>query len=543
MRSLIADGQTRLHSWRRVREFAVPPSMIEIATARRLAGDWAGACAAAHIDVDLDLHTVARAHGCELTALLRADLRRLAPDLLRWHLPRVMPDGLLRPGLTLSLARYPSPTGELHLVARTPPARADAGQRISLALWNPAAVDTGPHPRPRPDRRFRLDLHQHLWAADRAPDLRHRSGADHWPPSPAADPPIPPAFSHPPSPLAGPPPARHPLADLLLDGHPPQPATEMCVEVGRTGHPKSTHGGGLPLAEVAAERGYAIHRWAAEAAILRAADGHAGPVTVRLGNGRRLRLYADGHGLHLRGPRGGTGDPVLPYAATWIPPDLELLHAAMITVDRLHPLVAEALATISLPPRPDPWHPALPGVALTDIPGRAHPDPAEPVLPGVTVADTPGREALWLVECCGETHRVGQVDGVLVPFDHDPADLSRELLLAALGGPPLPCLRAISTALRNPDCLDDVRARLSHGDHDGAAALVADLLGSGAVAEGELAEAFADATEGRIAHGLYRAGLAGPAPFRTTVPLLPRKDRAGRRGRHHRLPKRATTPR
>lgn len=45
---------TRLLMWQRVREYAVPLSMIETATARRAAGDWAGACAAARVDVDLD---------------------------------------------------------------------------------------------------------------------------------------------------------------------------------------------------------------------------------------------------------------------------------------------------------------------------------------------------------------------------------------------------------------------------------------------------------------------------------------------------------
>src|SRR5689334_12677580 len=101
-----ANGLARLSRWQRVREFAVPPSMIETATARRSAGDWAGACAAAGIDVDLHLRTLARTHGRELVTRLRADLRHLAPDLLRWHMPRIAPDGLLRPGLTLTLARY-----------------------------------------------------------------------------------------------------------------------------------------------------------------------------------------------------------------------------------------------------------------------------------------------------------------------------------------------------------------------------------------------------------------------------------------------------
>src|SRR5918997_362161 len=93
----------RLPCWRRVREFAVPPSMIDKATARREAGDWAGACAAARFDVDLDLSATPR----DLAVELRDDLRHLAPDLLRWHLPRIPPDGLLRPGLTAALARYP----------------------------------------------------------------------------------------------------------------------------------------------------------------------------------------------------------------------------------------------------------------------------------------------------------------------------------------------------------------------------------------------------------------------------------------------------
>src|SRR5688500_415962 len=102
----IAHGDPRLSLWQRVREYAVPPSMIETATARRTVGDWAGACAAAGIDIDLDRRSAARGHGAELVARLRADLRWLAPDLLRWHMPRIAPDGLLRPGLTITLARY-----------------------------------------------------------------------------------------------------------------------------------------------------------------------------------------------------------------------------------------------------------------------------------------------------------------------------------------------------------------------------------------------------------------------------------------------------
>src|SRR5437660_9045910 len=100
-----ANEDPRLLFWSHVREFAVPPSMIETATARRAVGDWAGACAAARVDTDLDLRAVRDRHGTELVTRLRADLRRLAPDLLRWHMPRIGPDGRLRPGLTISLSR------------------------------------------------------------------------------------------------------------------------------------------------------------------------------------------------------------------------------------------------------------------------------------------------------------------------------------------------------------------------------------------------------------------------------------------------------
>src|SRR5262245_36000954 len=180
-----ANEKSHLLFWSCVREFAVPPTMIESATARRAVGDWAGACAAARVDVDLNLRAVGRTHGRQFAAQVRADLRHLAPDLLRWHFPRIGPDGLLRPGLTVSLARYPPAEaggGAIHLVARTPPAWANAGQRISLALWNPSCprAGAGIHPHPRPDRRFRLDLHRHLWDVRRTGELPQRSGAGRW---------------------------------------------------------------------------------------------------------------------------------------------------------------------------------------------------------------------------------------------------------------------------------------------------------------------------------------------------------------------------
>ncbi|MEV7124288.1 hypothetical protein [Kitasatospora griseola] len=167
------DEDTRTCFWPRVRQFAVPPAMIETATARRESGDWGGACAAARFDVELDVRAVARAYGPELAGQLRSDLRHLAPDLLRWHLPRTAPDGLLRPGLSATLARYPRDgPAAFHLVARTAPHRAAAvDQRVGLALWHTSAPGAGLRPQPR----FRLDLHRHLWDARRAPELADRT--------------------------------------------------------------------------------------------------------------------------------------------------------------------------------------------------------------------------------------------------------------------------------------------------------------------------------------------------------------------------------
>ncbi|RKN47008.1 hypothetical protein [Streptomyces hoynatensis] len=435
-----AYGNSRLLLWLRVREFAVPPSMIETATARRLAGDWAGACAAAGFDVDLDVRFLARVRGREFAGRVRDDLRYLAPDLLRWHLPRIAPDGLLRPGLTVGLARYEDPGGEggspVHLVARTPPAWADAGQRVSLALWDGrSGAGARRHPHPRPSRRFRLDLHRHLWDARRAGELRARAGAEE-------------------------PPA---VAEELLNAL-PQP--------GRC----------------------AVWRWADEAGMVLGAEGRtAGAVAVRLGRRRRLVLErrpdGDGNGpppLRLSAAsaeRDVAALPVLPDAATWVLPDLALLRAGLIEPERLHPLVAAALA----PDRP-------PSAAPGD------PDPAG--LPR-------------LVECRGARHRIGLVNGVLAPLDHSPAEIRREELLAELTGTPLPCLQVIDQAHRDPGCLPAVRERLGHGDIAGALAVVEGLLGPEAVLRGgALRDELAAAARRRIDHGLFRAGLAGPAPGR-----------------------------
>ncbi|MFF8592298.1 hypothetical protein ACF061_12765 [Streptomyces sp. NPDC015220] len=455
------DIPSHLLMWQRVREYAVPPSMIETATARRAAGDWAGACAAARIDVDLDLRAVRESHGTELVTRLRADLRRLAPDLLRWHMPRIAPDGRLRPGLTLSLARYRgSGATPVQLVVRTPPARADAGQRMSLTLWEGAGNDTARHhPHPHPDRRFRLDLHRHLWDFGHSGELAARCGAHLAHTAGGALPTVPPDLS-------------------------PQ----------RTGPPGPP---GVSQASAGHDSPWAVARWAAEAELLLRAEGRPrGAFTVRLDARRRavLELLApdDSHVPMLRPlrqalpPQEVAALPVLPEAAARVLPDLELLRGGLIATGRLHPLVAAALAAC----------------------GSAMRSGSAPVAGPAPAPGDPHR-----VECRGEVHRIALRDGVLTAVDHDPAQLRREELLAALGGPPLPCLRAIDAVHRDPEALPAVRERLRHGDVTGALAVVEGLLGPGAVLrDGPLREELESAAARRIDHGLFRSGLVAVHP-------------------------------
>jgi hypothetical protein len=506
---------SRLALWARVRELAVPPGMIEVATARRLVGDWSGACAAAHVDLDVDLRQLARTHGRELAARVRTDLRYLAPDLLRWHLPRIAPDGLLRPGLTMVLARYDAGAiacldgtaggithcggaDSVYIVVRTPPAWAAGGQRIGLALWAMATPATSArmHPHPRPNSRYRLDLHRHLWDARRVGELRTRSGAGQF-----ADPGSGPDFGDSVSPAPGEDPGFGPIASV---GRPDHGSPGPVAPTDRPDFGSAcavTREGGLDFLSVRVPPGCAVDRWADEAAILlRAEARRSGLIVVRCGARKRVVLDVDvddipAARISREHPRGGISAlPVLPDAATWVLPDSALLRAGAITADRLHPLVASALGC----------------------------DGAPTATSGVVAGHR-------IVQCRGERHRIGLVNGVLAALDHDPTEIRREELLAALTGTPMPCLQAIDRSLRQPDWLVGVCARLDHGDIDGALTIVEAELGADAVLrDGPLRDALEAAVRQRITYGLFRAGL--PAPGRGHTPA-DRYDRKGRRAR------------
>ena len=334
----------------------------------------------------------------------------------------------------------------MHLVARTPPAWADAGQRISLALWDGArpGAGTGAHPHPHPDRRFRLDLHRHLWDARRAGELRARAGG------PRAR-----------RPRRGPPDVDAAARARLRRG----------PLGGRGGDPAAGRGPGLAVPSPYGS--------------VRGRPAGAATCGPRRTTGRppdRAGPRITGDGAAGRTER-RAALPVLPDAATWVLPDLELLRAGLIEADRLHPLVAAAL-----------------------VPGSDRPPGRRP--PGTrTGRDRP------VVECRGARHRIGLVDGVLAALDHDPAEIRREELLAALTGTPLPCLQAIDEAHRHPDCLADVRERLDHGDTAGALAVVEGLLGpTRCCATARCGTSWRRPRARRVDHGLFRAGPGRARP-------------------------------
>ncbi len=143
---------------------------------------------------------------------------------------------------------------------------------------------------------------------------------------------------------------------------------------------------------------------------------------------------------------------MLPDAATWVLPDLALPRAGLVGAGELHPLVGPVL-----------------------VPDRQQDDRR---VPAAEALDS-GSGWLRYVDCRGARHRIGLVDGVPAPLDHDPADLRREELLVELTGTPLSCLRVVDEAHRNPHCLSGGRERLDHGDVAGALAVVEDLLRGG----------------------------------------------------------------
>ncbi|SEG80061.1 hypothetical protein SAMN04489712_1137 [Thermomonospora echinospora] len=434
-------------SWERVRRYAVPASMIERVAERRLAGDWRGACTAANIDITFDLAEVAAEHGRATAETLEDDLRHMAPDLIRWHLPRVDSGGhtTLAPGRLVRLASYGAQGAGpiLHLVT---PGMVEGPQRSKLCFA----------PVPPPEE---SDVHQEwaglrpLWDVRRVDGLREwYGGADRIPFFHADGTPL--IEDELPSEAPGPgDPAAHTEWVTRLHDR-----GELNTALAATRVELSVDFSGLPdwarddPHALLARLPLALTRWEPRLREL-AAEGFGTafrfPVTWRVC--ATLRLQGSGP-LQLRlGDNSKPSDASELTEASWQRPvDLDLLRSGRIGPDALHPLIRDAL---------------FPARAAAEIPaGPPAPEPPAPVR----------------VRCRGEWHEVRLRGDGLRAASHSEDEQRRERALRAFGGPVTGCFaveRAWSEGTgRLPRGLREQRRelflRVQHGDTAGVLALL-----------------------------------------------------------------------
>ncbi|MEU9255660.1 ankyrin repeat domain-containing protein [Streptomyces sp. NPDC048270] len=407
-------------AWQRIRRYAVPAWMIEQATAHRLAGDWRAACATAAVDVAFELPEIEARYGAAVAGAVADDLRHLAPDLLRWHLPRVLGGRTtIEPDLRIVLASYGGADGPSLSV--TTPTMIEGPQRLRLHCAPVVPVKW----RSYGGGGFRPEswvAARPFWDARRAPELGARFGEPAGPADRIAR-----------LQAAGDFEAAYAAAGIVRDltvpaarryqravdpralfAHPPLALARLVPETRRL------------VAAGAGDRFRVAFGW--PAFLLLEPEG-----TDRL----RARFADQAEALTV---------PALP-GYTWQPlPDLELVRTGRTAPRELHPLVSAALF-------PD----AGPAV------GPPGPDPGRPVR----------------VRCRGLWHEVRSRGGVLdVP--HTPEEQQRERAMRAFGGQVSGCFAVQQSWTtgegRLPRGLREQRRelflRVQHGDTPGVVALL-----------------------------------------------------------------------
>jgi hypothetical protein len=434
--------------------------MIERAAERRLAGDWRGACAAANVDIAFDLSEVADHCGDFVATALEDDLRHFAPDLLRWHLPRVLGGRTtLATDTTVVLARYrPKATGEgpratpyLHI---TTSAMVDGPQRIALRFRTVKDERAaGVFGRTTQDWRSA----RHLWDARHAAELRERcGGGTRRPPFLHADATLLGTDDLPSAdPGDGDPAARAEWATLLHQRGETQAAFAAAgLELDLTPPPKSGWYRADPERLVS---GLALNHTRLEPEIRRqTAEGVADRFLIAVHWRTYLLLEpTDTGGLLVRAvDRDDVKDEAFLAEALWRRlPDLDLMRVGGVAAQHLHPLVREAL----FPALRVPQGPAGP-------PGPTPPAPVR-------------------VRCRGEWHEVSFRPGGLLGMPHSDEEQQRERAMRAFGGAVAGCFAVEQTWTsgkgRLPKALRAQRhelfLRAGHGDTPG----VLELLDAG----------------------------------------------------------------
>ncbi|MET9963848.1 ankyrin repeat domain-containing protein [Streptomyces sp. NPDC006326] len=442
--------------WQRIRRHAVPGWMIRRATGHRLAGDWRAACAAAAVDVAFDLPGVAARHGAAVAEAVEEDLRHLAPDLLRWHVPRLLGGRTtLKPDVRILLARYGT-GAEAPVMSVTTGPMTEGPQRLRLHCAPVAVPDLSCSPssfyavafqgedwtaaRPLWDARHTAALPELLGGVPgRLPFLRPDGtplGPDELP---TADP-------------GAADPAGHAewIALLHRDGRAAEAYEAAGLERDLTVPRPPTYGRAIVPESVLAGARIDLARLVPAVRSLTAAG--AGD-TFRIARGHPFLLEQAGTGADARlrirvvENRGFEGIPRLPQYAWQRSPDLELLRTGRITPAELHPLVCSAL---------------FPQAA----PAAGPPEPAEP--------------KAVRVRCRGAWHEVRSQGGALDLPVHSAEEQQRERAMRAFGGAVAGCFAVQQTWTsgegRLPRALRDERRELflraQHGDTPGVTALL-----------------------------------------------------------------------
>ncbi|WP_051807355.1 ankyrin repeat domain-containing protein [Streptomyces sp. NRRL F-2664] len=407
-------------AWQRIRRYAVPGWMIEQATAHRLAGDWRAACAAAAVDVGFELPDLEVRYGPDMAAAVTRDLLHLAPDLLRWHLPRYLGGRTtLTPYLRIVLATYGGPGGPALSV--TTPAMSEGPQRLRLHC-EPVVVERNKYTgrgfvpeewsaiRPFWDARHAAELGARFAEPDGLAEriAGRRAAGDTVGAFGAAgitcDLAVPPTQ-----------PYQRPADPEALLARLPVDLTRIAPEVAR-------------LVEAGAGDQYRLPAGWPYSAVLE----HSGPGALR------IRVVHQGEAASVR---------ALPRYAWQRLPDLELVRTGRISPRALHPLVAAAL---------------FPGAG----PAVGPPGP-----------DTDG--APVRVRCHGAWHEVRSRGGVLdVP--HTAEEQQRERAMRAFGGAVSGCFAVQQTWTTGQGRLprglqaqrNELFLRAQHGDTPGVVALL-----------------------------------------------------------------------
>ena len=443
---LLEEAATR----RRILRYAVPRWMIERATERRLDGDWRGACAAANVDVDLDLSAIAREYGEAIAAEVEDDLLHFAPDLLRWHLPRVLSGHTtIRNGQTVTLGGYAGTArGARHLHVTTP-ARVTGPQRLRLRFGRIEGADSSD------GQQYvqRWTTLRHLWDARHTGALLERCGGGDRPPffdedgTPRAPGRLPTADPGPADPAA----LTEWVTLLHERGEVEAAFAAAGIELDRTPLPSRGYG---PIDPEAILRGYALAPTRLEPEIRLLAEEGFGrrfqiPYSWSMSVLLERRRQDGGVRVRLTTTEEAAGTPVLAEASWRRLPDLDVLRNGDVDPDRLHPLVRAALFLL-------------------------REEPAEPIGPPEPPLPVPVR-----VRCRGAWHEVCFQDGALrIPHGED--EQRRERALRALGGPVAGCV-AVAEAVtsgetRLPKGLREQRrelfVRVQHGDTPGVLRLL-----------------------------------------------------------------------